>query len=101
MSAGLKTLTSRLGYQQIIAPATSTALTVPTTDLQGLSAKPAIAVISVETQGVRWRDDGVAPTATIGMPLSAGATFVYDGDLTQIRFIQQVAGAILNISYYA
>jgi len=25
----------------------------------------------------------------------------YDGDLTKIRFIQQSAGAIINVSYYA
>ena len=29
----------------------------------------------------RWRDDGVAPTASVGMPIAAGAYFTYDGDL--------------------
>ena len=101
MSAGLKTLTSRLGYQQIVSVSASTALTVPSTDVQGLSAKPTMALIAVETQGVRWRDDGVAPTNSVGMPLAANSLFTYDGDLTQIRFIEQVAGAKLNVSYYA
>jgi hypothetical protein len=35
------------------------------------------------------------------MPLAVGVTLQYDGDLTQIRFIEQAGGAILNISYYA
>jgi len=50
---------------------------------------------------VRWRDDNVAPTSSVGMPLPVGVTLQYDGDLTMIRFIEQVAGAKLNISYYA
>ena len=101
MSAGLKTLTSRCGYQQITALSASTGLTVPSTDVQGLSCRPVAAYITVEAQGVRWRDDGVAPTATVGMPLAAGTTLFYDGDLTQIRFIQQAASATINVSYYA
>jgi hypothetical protein len=35
------------------------------------------------------------------MPLASGVTLQYDGDLTKIRFIQQAAGAIINVSYYA
>jgi hypothetical protein len=35
------------------------------------------------------------------MPLAVGVTLQYDGDLTQIRFIEQTASAKINISYYA
>lgn len=101
MAINLKTITSCFGYQQITSLGTSSALTVPVVEPNGLSAKPTIAIIVSETAGVRWRDDGVAPTATVGMPLAAGVTLQYDGDITKIRFIQQSAGAILNISYYA
>jgi hypothetical protein len=101
MAINLKTITSCLGYQQITSLSASTALTVPTVDPNGLNVKPTIAIIVSETAGVRWRDDGVAPTGTVGMPLAAGVTLQYDGDLSRIRFIQQSAGAILNISYYA
>ena len=62
---------------------------------------PTFALITPETNGVRWRDDGVAPTATVGMPLAAGVTLQYDGDLSQVQFIEQTAGAKLNISYYS
>jgi hypothetical protein len=101
MSINLKAITTRLGYQQITALSASTALTAPTRDVNGLSCRPAIAIITPETQAVRWRDDGVAPTATVGMPLAAGVSLQYDGDITQIRFIEQTASAKLNITYYA
>lgn len=97
----LKTITSVLGYQQITSLAASTALTVPNQNSEGLQQQPRMAVIIAETQGVRWRDDGVAPTASVGMPLAPGVALIYDGDLTKIRFIQQAASATLNVSYYA
>lgn len=96
----IKDVTSVLGYQQITVLTASTALSVPVRDINGLSSTPTVAIIVPEGQGVRWRDDGTAPTATVGMPLSAGSVLMYDGDLTRIRFIQQAATAILNVSYY-
>ena len=101
MSINLKAITTVLGYEQITTLTASTALTVPIRDVNGLSCRPAIAIITPETQAVRWRDDGVAPTASVGMPLAAGVTLQYDGDITKIRFIEQSASAKLNITYYA
>jgi hypothetical protein len=97
----LKAITTRLGYQQITSLSAATGLTVPTRDLNGLNQKPVIALITPETQAVRWRDDDVNPTASVGMPLAAGVTLQYDGDLTKIKFIEQTAGAKINVSYYA
>lgn len=90
---GLKTTTNCLGYQQITSLSASAALTVP--------AGATMALIVAETQAVRWRDDGTAPTASVGMPLGTGVSLSYDGDLKAIRFIEQTASAKLNISYYA
>jgi len=90
---GLKSTTVCLGYQQITSLSASTALTVP--------SGATLALIVPETQNVRWRDDGTAPTASIGMPIFVGASLSYDGDLNRIRFIQQAASATLNVSYYA
>jgi hypothetical protein len=90
---GLKSTTVCLGYQQITSLSASTALTVP--------SGATLALIVPETQNVRWRDDGTAPTASIGMPIFVGASLSYDGDLKNIRFIQQDASATLNVSYYA
>lgn len=101
MALTLKAVTTRLGYQQITSLSSATGLTVPQVDLNGLACKPSIAIITAETQAVRWRDDDVDPTASVGMPLAAGATLQYDGDLTKIKFIQQTASAKINVTYYA
>lgn len=90
---GLKSTTVCLGYQQITSLSASTGLTVP--------SGATLALIVPETQNVRWRDDGTAPTSSVGMPIFVGASLSYDGDLNRIRFIQQAASATLNISYYA
>lgn len=90
---GLKTTTQCLGYQQITSLSAATALTVP--------SGATLALIVAETQAVRWRDDGVNPTASVGMPMATGVSLSYDGDLKAIRFIQQTASATLNVSYYA
>jgi hypothetical protein len=100
MSMNLKAVTTCLGYQQISSLSSAVGLTLPTTTPTGSFQQPTFALIIAETQGVRWRDDGVAPTASEGMPLAAGTALQYDGDLTKIRFIQQTASAKLNISYY-
>jgi len=82
-----------LGYQQITDLSSSTALTIPTYSR--------LALVVVEGQGVRWRDDSSSPTATVGMPLAAGDRMLYDANLSALRFIQQLSGAILNVSYYS
>lgn len=100
MAMNLKAVTACMGYQQITSLSAATGLTVPTTDKQGNLKQPTFALIVAETQGVRWRDDGTNPTATVGMPLPVGVPLQYDGDLKGIKFIEQAASAKLNISYY-
>jgi hypothetical protein len=101
MAINLKAITSVMGYQQITSLSSATKLTVTQRDLNGLVGTTRIAIITPETQGVRWRDDGTAPTASVGMPLAAGVTLQYDGDLSQIQFIEQAASAKLNVTYYS
>lgn len=82
-----------LGYQQLTAITAATALTVPT------GAR--YAVLVAEAQNVRWRDDGTAPTATVGMLLTTSApAFIYCGKLSAVNVIAATAGAILNVAYY-
>lgn len=95
----LKDLTKPLGYQQITSLVAPVSLTVPGSATGTMPAR--IAVIQCEAQPVRWRDDGVVPNSTTGMRLLVGDELRYDGDLKNIRFIEETAGAILNISYYA
>jgi hypothetical protein len=101
MTMNIKAVTTCFGYQQITNLSASVGLTIPTTAPDGLNAKPVFALIIAEGAPVRWRDDGTAPTASVGMPLPVGVPLQYDGDLTRIRFIQQSASGILNISYYS
>lgn len=81
-----------VGYQQLTSLATSTALTVP--------ASAQFALIQAEAQALRYRDDGVAPTAAIGMVLAVGDSIWYTGDLVALRIIQVAASGIANVSYY-
>ena len=100
MSMNLKAVTTCMGYQQITSLSGATNLTVPRRTPNGQNGKPVFALIVAEGQAVRWRDDLTSPSSTVGMPLAVGIPLQYDGDLTNIQFIEQVAGAKLNISYY-
>ena len=94
----IDTITSCLGFEQITSLSSSAALTMPAVGDSG--QKPKLAVIHCESQAVRWRDDGTDPTSTVGMRLTVGSELQYDGDLNKIRFIEEVASAKLNVSYY-
>lgn len=81
-----------LGYQQVVNPAAA----------QGLPSIPpnaTMALIAVESSAIRWRDDGTAPTASVGMPLAAGQEIQYSGNLAAFEFIGPTA--TVNVSYYA
>jgi hypothetical protein len=89
--AGIKPL----GYQQLTVSTTAVGLSVP--------AKAIRAVIGVEAQPIRWRDDGTNPTSSVGT-LQKADTFIeiYDPKaLNAFKAIRQDASdATLNISYY-
>lgn len=82
-----------VGQQQITSLSSSTALTVP--------ANARYALITCETQAVRWRDDGTAPTAGVGFPLPVGMVLKYTGNLKAFRVIEQTASATVDVAYYA
>jgi hypothetical protein len=82
-----------LGYQQIADLSAASALTVP----PGAN----FAIIAAEGAPVRWRDDGVVPTAAIGVPMATtDSPLQYSGALPKLQFIQQSASAKLNVAYY-
>ena len=91
-----------LGYQQIPAGglAAATKLTLPTLTGALAGFNVTYIIIQAEAQVVRWRDDGVAPTATVGMQIAVGGELDYTGDPSTIQFIQAAAGGILNVSYF-
>lgn len=59
-----------------------------------------LTLIQAEAQDVRWRDDGVNPTAAVGTLLEDGQTLVYNGNPAAFRAIEVSSGAILNVSFY-
>jgi hypothetical protein len=67
----------------------------------GIPPGTQLLMITPQTQAIRWRDDGTAPTAAIGYPLAVGAELRYTGaNLASLRVISQVAGAIVNVVAY-
>jgi len=83
-----------LGYGQLTGVGTSTAVALP-----AIPDGAYIALIVAE-QNVEWRDDGLNPTSTVGMPLLANTPLPYNGDLTKLRFVAQSGTAVINVSYY-
>lgn len=92
MSSGLKQTSLCLGYQQISGTVSANLTPPPGTTY---------AVIVCETNAIRWRDDGVLPTATVGMPLATSTYLSYDGNFAKFVSIPQTGTAVLNISYYS
>jgi hypothetical protein len=87
-----------LGYIQITNLSSAVGLGPLTTVIPNDTI---MAIIQAEAQSIRWRDDGVPPTASVGMLLAAGQTFQYTTpDFRLIQFIQATAGAILNVAFY-
>lgn len=86
-----------LGYCQLTTVSASIG---PASCSGGVPVGATRIVVTIEAQAVRYRDDGTAPTSTVGMPLAVGATITYTGTLTKIAFIESTGGAILNISFY-
>jgi hypothetical protein len=81
-----------LGDQQIDDLSVAVALTPPT----GAHG----AIIQAQTQNVRARAGGTAPTAAIGLQISTGATMSWRvGPLAGVQLIQEAAGAKAFVIY--
>lgn len=82
-----------LGYVQFAAVSTLQTLTPP--------AGARCAVFGIETNAIRWRDDGTAPTATVGQPTAVGQPLtICDVSLAAVQFIPQTGSATVDVSYY-
>jgi hypothetical protein len=96
---------SPLGYAQLTSIDASTLVSSATFGsaiAAGIPAGTQILLITPQTQAIRWRDDGTAPTATVGYPLAVGQELRYTAHAQNaLRVISQVAGAAINIVAYA
>jgi len=89
-----------IGYCQITVLTSAVAVVTASCSTGSVAAQSSIAQICVSGQGVRYRDDGTAPTASLGIPVGAGTCFQYSGPMAGIQFIQQAATATLDITFY-
>lgn len=93
-----------LGYGQFAAASIDTSTLLSTISVNGVVGIPlgtAFAIITPTAQAIRWRDDGTAPTTTIGYPLAVGAELRYDAKgFPAMRVIGQAANAVLNVTFY-
>lgn len=87
-------------YEAIAVSTTAVGFTLATmTGTQTLV--PAYAVVSVETNTIRWREDGTAPTAGEGHSEVAAAKFVVCGpNMGRFKAIRASADATLRVTYY-
>lgn len=81
-----------LGHEQVTGLSAVKGLTVPS------GAQRALLICTA--QNVRWRDDGTNPDGTTGIQLPKNTLFWYEGDLSAIKFIEEAASAVLEVSYY-
>lgn len=83
------------GFQRIASFSTLQTLTVPDGTL--------FATIQAETNDCYYRDDGVAPTASVGFRLFANSITKYTGGpagLKALQIIPVTGSAVLNVLYY-
>ncbi len=59
-----------------------------------------VALIKIEGAAARYRDDGVDPTSSMGMPVAVGESLVYDALMIDMRMIGQADGSKVNVAYY-
>jgi len=81
---------------QTISLANSTALGLNTTCITGHTFH-----FSVETQNIRYRDDGTNPALTTGVLLASGAAYwLLDIDPTKLKFQRQTGTAKISLMAY-
>jgi hypothetical protein len=90
------------GYARYL-PTTAKFLTSTPTAGVTLPSDATGAVLFVNTASIRYRTDGVAPTASEGVLVLSGRALVFDADhATQLRtfqFIEVTSGAEVTVSY--
>lgn len=90
-----------MAYEQLTV--SSTALPFTATVYAPAGQFPAdMAQITVETNALRYRDDGLNPTAAVGFPIATSTTYTICGTQTirQARFIRQTSDGVLNAIFY-
>lgn len=90
------------GFQQLTLGATAQSLTIP--PACQTPGGPYLLVMRVEGSGLsgRYRDDGVAPTASVGMLINQTDTYPYEysGNGATLQFISTSGAPVLDVLFY-
>lgn len=90
-----------LGYCQITSLGSAANLVTASCSTGSVPFGSIIAEICVSTASVRYRDDGTAPTTTLGMPVAAGTCYAYAiSPLSKASFIAVSGSPVLDILFY-
>jgi hypothetical protein len=96
-------------FEQVTVAAASIPLTAatynptPATNTPNLNTRAELATISCETAQIRYRDDGVAPTAAVGSLMNIGDYITIYGFQNIVNFAMIRTGgvsALCSIHYY-
>lgn len=87
-------------YEQLTVSSTALPFTASVYGTNG--ATPMLAVVSVVSFGIVSRDDGLVPTASVGMPWAAASSFSVCGEanIKAFRMIRATSDATVNVTYY-
>lgn len=67
----------------------------------GIPTGAVFAVVQVETNAARWRDDGAAPTSAIGQPLQVSTPIYFTvAPLSNVQLIPQSGSMTVDINFY-
>jgi hypothetical protein len=95
-----------LGYARIAAGGADSALAVSSLTF-GQAGSPGFPIgtkqllIQPSIQACRWRDDGLAPTSTVGYLLPVGAELRYTANsLQNLQLCSSPAGAAIDVAAY-
>src|SRR5579872_4580230 len=87
-----------LGYCQLTSITAATGLSSCS---GGIPSGATWVELCITGAGASYRDDGTAPTASIGMLVASGVCFPYSvRPLSAIQFIQQTSGTVIGASFY-
>lgn len=95
-----------LGFCQITSAVSAVPLATSSCSTGSVPNGASIMEICVETSGIRYRDDGVAPTTSVGIPVVPASSSIPNcyayaiKNLSKVQFIAISGSIIIDISFY-
>ena len=90
-----------LGYFQVAAGGADAAITLAVACGGAVPLGTALVILKPAAQALRYRDDGVAPTAAVGYPIAvAQEAQITSSNIAGAQIIAAVAGAVVDILCY-